>query len=131
MVIKIINWIKDWLSSMRQRVVLNGYISDWADVLSGVPQGSVLGLAPFVIFKEHKCRLLKFAGDTKLFGPCSSVEEIDKIREDLVKLCSLSSEWLMLFNPLDAGRRLPTLRKLPYAARSLLTDGTVYERSGW
>ena len=29
------------------------------------------------------------------------------------------------------GDGLPTLRKLPYAARSLLTDGTVYERSGW
>ena len=29
------------------------------------------------------------------------------------------------------GDGLPTLRKLPNAARSPLTDGTVYERSGW
>ena len=35
---------------------------------------------------------------------------------------------LTLWTPGDG---LPTLRKLPYAARSLLTDGTVYERSGW
>ena len=35
---------------------------------------------------------------TKLCGPVSNVEEVDKIREDLVKLSSWSSEWLMLFN---------------------------------
>ena len=45
---KIINWIKDWLRGRRQRVVLNSYISDWADVLSGVSQGSVLGPLLFV-----------------------------------------------------------------------------------
>ena len=43
-------------------------------------------------------RLLKFANNTKLFGPVSSVEEVDKILEDLIKLSSWSSEWLMLFN---------------------------------
>ena len=34
-------------------------------------------------------------------------------------------------NPLDAGRRSTDFAQTPYAARSLLTDGTVYERSGW
>ena len=78
-------------------------MTDWADVLSGVPQGSVLGPLLFVIFindidKGLNCRLLKFADDTKLSELVSSVEEIDKIREDLVKLSSWSAEWLMLFN---------------------------------
>jgi len=35
--------IGNWLSDRKQRVVLNGEISDWRDVLNGVPQGSVLG----------------------------------------------------------------------------------------
>ena len=35
------------------------------------------------------------------------------------------------FNPLDAGRRSTDFAQTPYAAGSLLTDGTVYERSGW
>ena len=38
-----INWIEKWLTHRRQRVILNGEISNWKSVLSGVPQGSVLG----------------------------------------------------------------------------------------
>ena len=34
-------------------------------------------------------------------------------------------------NPLDAGRWSTDFAQTPYAAGSLLTDGTVYERSGW
>ena len=35
------------------------------------------------------------------------------------------------FNPLDVGRRSTDFAQTPYAAGSLLTDGKVYERSGW
>ena len=56
----------------------------------------------FVIFindidKGLNCRWLKFADDTKIFL-VRSVEEVDKIRKDLVKLSSWSAEGLMLFN---------------------------------
>ena len=45
--VQILQWIKNWLSDRKQRVVLNGQESDWADVDSRFPQGSILG--PFDI----------------------------------------------------------------------------------
>ena len=44
----IINWIEQWLKDRRQRVVVDGEVSSWKSVLSGVPQGSVLVRAYFI-----------------------------------------------------------------------------------
>ena len=45
----IIDWIEQWLNERRQRVVVDGEVSNWKSVLSGAPQGSVLGSLLFVI----------------------------------------------------------------------------------
>ena len=40
---RVAEWVKNWLSARRQKVCLNKQYSDWKDVISRVPQGSVLG----------------------------------------------------------------------------------------
>ena len=96
-------WIEDWLKGRTQRVVLNGSYSDWSEVSSGVPQGSVLGPILFLVYvNDMDCGLdaniSKFADDTKLFHKVSSIEEHEKIQNDLHKLVEWSNIWQMKFN---------------------------------
>ena len=68
----VINWIEKWLTHRRQRVIVDGEISNWKSVLSEVPQGSVLGPILFLIYindleDDISSKVLKFADDTKVF----------------------------------------------------------------
>ncbi len=69
------NWIENWLSNRKQRVVINGSASDWAPVTSGVQQGSVLGPVLFIIYTNDidlgpNNFVAKFTYDTKI-GNCN------------------------------------------------------------
>ena len=99
----IYNCIEDWLKDRVQRVVLLGSSSKWIKVISGVPQGSVLGPLLFLIYindiDESVCsNLLKFADDTKVFSVVTDIDDVNKLQNDLRNLCKWSQDWLMLFN---------------------------------
>ena len=73
-------WTKDFLLDRKQHVVVNGKLSSWSLVLSGIPQGSVLGPILFVIFINDLPDLIRstvkiFADDTKIFRALNDPED--------------------------------------------------------
>ena len=97
------NWISAWLIGRRQRVTLGVSQSEWVNVISGVPQGSVLGPLFFLIFIDDLDEdlinmILKFADDAKLFGKVGTAEDLDGMHRDLGRLCNWSETWGLDFN---------------------------------
>ena len=99
----ITDWIEQWLTDRRQRVVVDGEVSNWKSVLSGVPQGSVLGPILFLIYINDlddsiTSNVLKFADETKLFRKVNTDGDKQHLQNDLDRLVKWSEKWQMLFN---------------------------------
>ena len=98
---KILDVIRDFLSNRTISVQVEGRYSDIRNVLSGFPQGSVLGPLLFVLFindlpESVKNKVKLFADDLKLIG---NVANSSRIVDDLKQLESWENLWLLRFNP--------------------------------
>ena len=100
---EIFNWIKNFLNNRKQRVKVNGIFSNWQDILSGIPQGSVLGPILFVIYINDLPDLVDsfihlFADDTKMFNSILNDNDVANFQDDIFNLCSWSKKWQLQFN---------------------------------
>ena len=96
-------WITSWLSGRFQKVVLDGQASDPVPVLSGVPQGSVLGPVLFLIFindlpENIRSSVRLFADDGVLYRNIESATDCQILQDDLNSLAQWEADWQMKFN---------------------------------
>ena len=97
---KLLNTVKDFLTNRTFRVCVEGQFSNIKEVLSGIPQGSVLGPLLFVLYINDlpdyvKKKAKLFADDLKLIANAANRKIID---DDLRKLEQWERTWLLEFN---------------------------------
>jgi ribonucleases P/MRP protein subunit RPP40 len=102
---RLFRWVENWLTGRRQTVVLGGEFSTWIEVLSGVPQGSVLGPLLFLIFINYIDEaasaveiIREFADDTKIGRTIRDEHDRQRLQEALDNLTKWSEKWGMEFN---------------------------------
>ena len=84
-------------------MVVDGEVSRWKSVLSGVPQGSVLGPILLLVYINDleegvTGKILKIADDTKLFRKVKEIGDNIFLQDDIDTLVKWSEKWQMLFN---------------------------------
>ena len=101
----LLNLLENYLKDRKQKVVLNGSSSDYFQIKSGVPQGSVLGPLLFLIYindleKHVKSKIKFFADDTMIFSvvhdPLLTANELN---QDLYTINNWAHQWKLSFNP--------------------------------
>lgn len=101
---KLWEWFKEYLSNRHQCTTIEQQRSGFLPVLSGVPQGSILGPILFILYLNDlpNCvlhsKILSFADDTKCYKVIQRVEDTNCLQEDLDCICSWSSTWKLKFN---------------------------------
>jgi len=101
--VKSFDWISSFLLGRKQSVLVNGVLSSLGSVLSGIPQGTVLGPLLFIIFindilDEVRSDGYLFADDTKLVKQITNKEDALLLQEDINTLKSSADKWGMEFN---------------------------------
>ena len=97
--------LTNFLNDRKQRVVLNGQHSKWANIEAGVPQGSILGPLLFLIYiNDLPDNLISnsklFADDTSLFSVINDKHlSANKLNQDLNRINNWAFQWKMSFNP--------------------------------
>jgi len=126
-------WVRSFLTSRHQRVIVNGALSETSEVTSGVPQGSVLGPVLFTMFvcdipSQINNMVAMFADDTKLYSAIQDPpdEYTRDLQSDIDRLQAWASRMQMLFHP-DKCVTMHLGRNIPHHEYTMQKqDGTPY-----
>ena len=128
----ILNWISSYLSLRNQCVVVNGASSDSVQVISGVPQGSVLGPLLFSIYIDSvtslnlSSNLVLYADDILLYMPIVNDTDCAALQSDIDKILNWTTANLMSFNSSKCKHMIISRKKSHHVASAFL-GGQVLE----
>ena len=96
----LLTWISSFLNNRSQSVRVGNCYSDFIPVVSGVPQGSVLGPLLFLLYINDIVDLFGndltvklFADDVKMYVNISDVKNVNTLQEGLFALSRWASDW--------------------------------------
>ena len=100
----LLNWLQSYLTNRFQRVEIPGGISEWLEILAGVPQCYIFGPLLFIMFindivKEMHSNIRLFADDTRLYIIVDFPDSAAQILNfDLERLYKCAVQWQERFN---------------------------------
>ena len=129
---KTLKWIDSFLCFRQQRVVVNGVKSDWAPVLSGVPQGTVLGPLLFSLYindisSDIESEIRLFADDCVCYREIKDKKDTMKLQRDIDRLGSWARKWGMRFQPVKCNMMQLTRKRIKKIHASYTLEGTNLE----
>ena len=126
----ILQWIENYLSSRKQKVLLNGKESNILSIKAGVPQGSILGPLLFLVFindivAEVDCSIKLFADDTSIYMIIDNpLLNAIQLNQNLNKIHNCSKKWLVNFNPQKTETLLISRKTFPTYHPPLFMNNT-------
>ena len=114
---KTLKWIDSFLYFRQHWVVVNGVQSDWAPVLSGVPQGTVLGPLLFSLYinditSDIESEIRPFADDCVCYHEIKNEEDTVKLQRDIDRLGCWARKWSMRFQPVKCNMMQLTRKRI-------------------
>ena len=111
---QLLQWFKDYLDNRKQRVIINGKYSSWANVTAGVPKCSVLGPLLFLIYINDittnlSCKTGLYADDTSISKHVTDpITSNNELQNDLTTIKAWADKWKIKFNPIKSEALLIT-----------------------
>ena len=96
-----ISIIEQFLTGRRQRAKIDGVFSEYVNVVSGVPHGSVLGILFDIysadLFDVGETRLVNYANDSTLFSVCNRPCDRDYVAKSINRDLEDISLWCVRY----------------------------------
>ena len=130
-------WIADYLTLRTQQVVIEGETSKLVDVLSGVPQGSVLGPLLFLIYIDGvgtislspESERVIFADDLLLYRHISTPREFLFVQDDITNIEDWSTANYLTLNPCKCKYMIVSRKRAPLLPEfTLMLSGQVLDQ---